>query len=396
MATQPLWQKIFSPEYVPQQILFRDQQLQRLRESMDDCFNHYYLEGPKSSGKTVTVKKFLEEASKHSDHATIYMSGDRAIMANLVKAVEKAIGRKLHFLERPYTALKDLPQEHIHFCVDDVQNVLNYRLFNPMLQQLYEACLDCNKKLHLIIVGTIIYPKFMRFVRDDVESRYHFKPVLFEFYDATEIEAILKQRLNTINIPYDQGAISFVAAKIKRLIADLRLGFDILKNACEITQGKKITETIIEEAWERTKTDYWKQQIRHMDEHLCILLLCSSILAKNNANIDSTISTQEVLELYRQYCQQNSIEALYKTRLSYAFKKLEELGWLTRITKFSKGRYGLDVSYRYENNPTTIIAALKELAYDAAPLEHAQVATATNKQLTLNTEKPQPQKSYIT
>jgi Cdc6-like AAA superfamily ATPase len=236
----------------------------------------------------------------------------------------------------------------------------------------------------------------MRFVRDDVESRYHFKPVLFEFYDATEIEAILKQRLDMINIPYDQGAISFVAAKIKRLIADLRLGFDILKNACEITQGRKITEAIIEEAWERTKTDYWKQQIRHMDEHLCILLLCSSILAKNNTNIDSAISTQEVLELYRQYCQQNSIEALYKTRLSYAFKKLEELGWLTRITKFSKGRYGLDVSYRYENNPTTIIAALKELAYDAAPLEHAQVATATNKQLTLNTEKPQPQKSYIT
>ncbi|MGQ9641826.1 MAG: hypothetical protein ACUVUF_06945 [Candidatus Bathycorpusculaceae bacterium] len=376
MGMQLSWHKVFSPDYVPEKILFRDLQLQRLRESIDDCFNHYYLEGPKSSGKTVTVKKFLDEASQLANHATIYMGGDRAIMASFVKAVEKAVNRKLQFLERPYHAINDIPAEHIHFCLDDVQNVVGYKLFNPMLQQLYEACLEYGKKLHLIVVGTLIYPKFMRFIRADVESRYRFKPILFEFYDAFEIQAILRQRLDIINVPYDTAAIAFVAAKIKRLIADLRLGFDILKNACEITHGQRITEQVIEHAWEKTKTDYWKQQIRHMDEHLCILLLCSSIAAKNS--IDSTINTQKILELYRQYCQLNSIEPLYKTRLSYAFKKLEDLGWLTHITKFSKGRYGLDVSYRYENNPATIIAALAELAYDATQLE--AVATATDKQ----------------
>lgn len=396
MTAYPLWQKVFSPDYVPEEILFRDAQLQRLRESIDDYFNHYYLEGPKSSGKTVTVKKFLKEVSNHPNHTTLYMSGDRAIMANFVKAVEKAVNRKLHFLERPYHAIKDIQTDHIHLCIDDVQNIIKYKLFNPMLQQLYEACLEYNKKLHLIIVGTIIYPKFMRFIRDDVESRYRFKPILFEFYDATEIEAILKHRLDMINVPYDQGAIAFVSAKIKRLIADLRLGFDILKNACEITQGKKITESIIEQAWERTKTDYWKQQIRHMDEHLCILLLSSSIAAKNS--VDGTVSTQQILELYRQYCQQNSIETLYKTRLSWALKKLEELGWLTRITKFSKGRYGLDVSYRYENNPVTIIAALKELAYDSTAIEHAaQVATAIDNNLPQQPEPiKKPEQQYVT
>ena len=275
---------------------------------------------------------------------------------------------------------------------DDVQNVAKYKLFNPVLQQIYESSLEYGKKLHLIVVGTIIYPKFMKFIRDDVEFRYRFKPILFEFYDPAEIEAILRQRLDIINIPYEEAAIKFVSAKIKRLIADLRLGFDILKNACEITKGGKITEAVIEQAWERTKTDYWKQQIRHMDEHLCILLLGASLAAQNSP--DQVVSAQQILDYYRQYCWHNGIEPLYKTRLSYAFKKLDELGWLTRLTKFSKGRYGLDISYKYENNPTTIIAALKELAYDPSTLEQTTVADATQKPA-LNTEKPQPQKSYV-
>lgn len=345
-----------------------------LRQHLDDSLTHFYLEGPKSSGKTVTVKKFLQEVSETPNHAAVYASGDRAIMNSLSKAVEKTLGRKLKFLERPFHALKDVKAEHIHLCIDDVQNIVKFRLFNPVLQQTYEACLEYGKKLHLILVGTIIYPRFTRFIREDVESRYRFKPILFEFYEANEIEEILKQRLNIIGVPYDEAAIKFISAKIKRLIADLRLGFDILRNACEITKGGKITEEVINKAWERTKIDYWRQQIRHMDEHLCILLLSASLVALNSS--DQIISTHEVLNIYRRYCFQVGVEPLYKTRLSYAFKKLDELGWLTRITKFSKGRYGLDVSYKYENNPATILPALKELGYDPATVE-STVAVAT-------------------
>ncbi|MCS7124525.1 MAG: hypothetical protein NZ932_03820 [Candidatus Bathyarchaeota archaeon] len=361
------WHYVFSPEYVPPQILFRDQQFQALKEGVDDHLTHYYLEGPKSSGKTVTVRKFLEETAKMENHASIYVQGDRAIINSLTKAVEKALNRKLHFMERPFHALKSFPQEHIHICIDDIQNLVKYRIFNPLLHQLYESCLEYNKKLHLILVGTHVYPLFMKFIREDVESRYRFKPVLFEFYDAPEIEAIIKQRLDLIHIPYDDGAIKFIAAKIKRLIADLRLGFEILRNACEITKGGKITEQIIEKAWERTKTDYWKQQIRHMDEHLCILILSASIIAQKQP--EQIVTVHDILSLYRQYCYHTGIEPLYKTRLSYAFKKLEELGWLTRIAKYSKGRYGLDVSYKYENNPYTIIPAFIELGYDPTILK---------------------------
>ncbi|MEM1552159.1 MAG: hypothetical protein QXH03_05790 [Candidatus Bathyarchaeia archaeon] len=363
----PSWHHVFSPEYVPPQVLFRDRQLQMLRENIEDHLTHFYLEGPKSSGKTVTVRKFLEEIRQVPNHFPIYVQGDRAITNSLTKAIEKALGRKLRFMERPFHAIQDIPAEHVHLCIDDIQNVAKYKIFNPLLHQLYESCLEYGKKLHLILVGTLIYPEFMKYIRPDVESRYRFKPILFEFYDALEIEAILRQRLDLIQIPYEEGAIKFIAAKIKRLIADLRLGFEILKNACDITKGGKITEKAIEQAWERTKTDYWKQQIRHMDEHLCILILCASIIAKKNH--DQTVTAHDILALYRQYCYHNGTEPLYKTRLSYAFKKLEELGWLTRLTKYSKGRYGLDVSYKYENNPTTILPALQELGYNPAILE---------------------------
>lgn len=351
--------------------MFRESQLSLLRESVDDLYANYYCEGPKSSGKTITVKKFLDDVSKTPNHTIVYMCSKRAILQDFQRALEKTLGRKLHFRESVFQAIADIPQEHVHFVIDDVPNIMRFKTFNPFIKGIYESCWEVGKKPHVITVGTILYPRFMKFVGDDVESRYHFKPVLFEFYGADEIVAIIKQRLDVIGVPYDESAITFVSAKIKHLIADLRLGFEIVRNACEITQGKeKITEQIILRAWDHTKTEYWKQQLRGMEETLRVLLLCASVAAKKNP-LERIVSTQEITNGYRTYCYVWGIEPLYKQRITVALRKLEELGWLTQKEQKSRGRHGLDVEYQYEMTPETVIAALKEMAYRTEELENA-------------------------
>jgi len=222
----------------------------------------------------------------------------------------------------------------------------------------------------------------MKRIRDDVESRYHFRPIIFQFYDAPEIEAIIKQRLELIGVPYDKEATAFISAKIKRLVTDLRLGFDILMNAFKIANGERITMPIMEQAWERTKVDYWILQLRQLDEHSKMLILAACIAAKDKET-EPVISGQEIVSIYRNICYWDSVEPLYKQRLTFLFKKLAKNDWLTEVEQLSRGRHGWDVVYRFEMNAETILAALKEMGYTPSEIPKEDVATATDKQAKL-------------
>jgi len=380
--TRPLWVEVLSDDYVPKQLMFRDKELQILRESVEDFWTNYYIEGPKSSGKTVTVKKFIEESQQLQEHSSLYIGGGRALMHNFEVALETALGRKLKFREHAFDAFQKLEGKHIHLVIDDINKLFQMPSFNNFLHSVFECCLENHKHLHLICVGTISFPQFMKRIRDDVESRYHFRPIIFQFYDAPEIEAIIKQRLEIIGVSYDKEATAFISAKIKRLVTDLRLGFDILMNAFKIANGEKITMPIMEQAWERTKVDYWILQLRQLDEHSKMLILAACIAAKDKET-EPIISGQEIVSIYRNICYWDGVEPLYKQRLTFLFKKLAKNDWLTEVEQLSRGRHGWDVVYRFEMNAETILAALKEMGYAPSEIPKEDVATATDKQAKL-------------
>lgn len=381
------WRQILSPEYIPNPLLFREDQLSMLQRNIDDDFPEgKYLEGRKSSGKSTTLKRHLTEVTKHADHAVIYVCSDRAILQGFQRALEKTLKRKLHFQESMFSALQEIPQKHIHLALDDAQQIVTYKGFNPFLKQVYESCLDSNKKLHLYCAGIISYPQFMRHIADDVQSRFAFKPILFSFYEADEIRYIIEQRLLAMGVSMDEEASKFIAAKIRSLISDLRLGFDILKNAIEAAPTETLTIEVIKHAWDRTKNEYWKQQLRRMEEPLRELVFAATLAAKQTnpqkmlveGKEELIITAQIVTEYYRQYCKLAEVQPLYKQRLTFAFRRLEDMGWLTQIEQKSKGRYGLDVIYTYEMNPETVTTALRELAY--SPFELPEVAKKAREQ----------------
>lgn len=361
MQPQITYSQVFLSSFIPPVVHFREKQLKQLLDSQEGQLGpHYYCEGAKSTGKTLTALKLLENLRDYADqHKGLYFRTERSIMMDFKASVEVALDRRLKFREHPIYMFNEFPQKHIHVIIDDAQKIMHFRIFNDFLHSLYERTLQHNKTIHLYILGTTPFPTFLKHIRDDVESRYQFKPMLFSFYNADEIQKILVQRLDLCNVPYEEGAVNFTAAKVRRLSADLRLGFQILRNACEITQGQKITMNVIEQAWEKTKTDYWIDQIKEMDEHSQLLLLAATKLAVRRGT--RNLNTLDINNAYRKICFTKLIDPLYAQRLNYLYSKLVASAWFSIQGTRSRGRRGKGMDLHFEMTPETILKALETI-----------------------------------
>lgn len=363
---------VFSTAYIPSVLNYRDEQLKCFLETMtQEWGSHYYCEGTKSTGKTVTVLKFLQVLREHNDeHAGIYLRTERAILIHFKDAVEKTLDIQLKFREHPLHVFHYFKQPHIHVIIDDAQKIMHFRIFNDFLHSLYEQCVKNEKIIHLKILGTTAFPLFQQQIRDDVESRYHFKPILFNNYKIEEIIGILRQRLDAGGYKYEGGATNLVAARVKRLATDLRLGLEILQNAVNIAKGKKITETIVDEAWAQTKTDYWTEQLKAMDEHSLILLAAATHLALRKGAKE--VVTLDINSLYRTMCYTKGTEPLYPQRLNYLMSKLIGQGWFSPLSRVSRGRGGKGMVLQYEMTPETIKRAIVKTLGDEAVFKSNQ------------------------
>lgn len=356
-------EQVFSTEYIPASFKYREKQLETLMERSTQTHGTY-CEGEKSTGKTLTTLKYIESFQSQPDHMALYFKSERAVMMDFKKAVETRLNRKLKWGEYAPRVYFNQRARNLTIVWDDAQKIFSHRVFNDFSHTLYEYAGEHHKKLHFIVVGTATYPQFLQHVRDDVQSRYQFYPVIFPLYDAVEITNILRDRLNLAGITYEEGAIRFVAAKVRNLASDLRLALEVMKNALpHLNDG--VTMETIEKAWNRTKTDYWKNQILEMDEHSEAILLSATQVAIKKPIIKTTgqpeIATTDITRAYWSLCMLTNRRPLYAQRVNYILSKLSKLGWLTQVGVESRGRHGRSTIYRYEMNPETIMKTFREI-----------------------------------
>jgi len=364
------WQKVLSDTYIPPKLYFREKQLNALLENPR---TNYYCEGEKSTGKTVTVLHF-KKRSENENHLVLYVQCQRALTLQLYEAM-KSSGIPVKSYDRRHPTLSLFsrsPQENITVILDDAQKVTHFKIFNNFLHDLYENAKVHGKNLRLIIVGTTSYIRFLKYLRDDVKSRFQLKYLIFPKYNATELKQIFTQRLLLSNTQYEEGAISWLCAKIMRLVTDIREGLKVLREACAVAyddnnkQVLKITKDLLQKVWEPHKTNYWKDHIRGLYKHEKILLLCATKLAlqKMRANPfikEIEISTIEITKLYRKYCYDNNIDPLYPARINYLLKRLCNQDFLIKTSVVSYGRRGRTNKYLYALNPETILNVFNEL-----------------------------------
>lgn len=354
---------VFSAEYLPTHLKLREQQMQTFLSTLKDEWSHFYCEGDKSTGKTVTALHFLKTLKQHKNHIGIYLRTDRAIMLDFKKAIVEDTGLPLKTRDYPLHFFNQIKQNHIHLLIDDSQKILKFQIFNNFLHSLYENAVENKKKLHLKLFGTIPYHKFQRYIRSDVESRFHFKPLIFPRYNAIETKQIIQQRIDLTSFTIENSAIGFLSAKTCLLVADLRLAFETLRNACAYCEQQNITHITLPimegKAWKKTKTDYWSQKLEALDLHSKLLLYCATKIAGNHH--DEQVSTREIANLYRKECYKQGLDPLYAQRMYYLLEKMVQDGWLTKIGVAYRGRYGKSSVFKYEMNPETILNVFQKI-----------------------------------
>ena len=365
------WRTVLSDSFVPPVLFFREKQLLQL---IDRPETNFYCEGEKSTGKTVTALHFKYKTDSEK-HKSIYIQCQRALNIQFIEAMMNE-GVKLKWDEKKHptlTVFKKFKQPRITLILDDIQKITHYKTFNNFLHDLYENAIANKKQVRFILIGTTSYRRFLKCLRDDVRSRLRLEYLYFPKYNAEELKTIFKQRLDLAGLEYEEGAVNFIAAKIMRLVTDIREGLKMLREVCEKIcddgrQKQPITLKLVEEMWEPHKINYWIDHLEGLYWHEKAILFCATKIALSKQkekspfmiNPDLEVTTIEINKIYRKFCYEQGEKPLYPERVNYILKRLCDQDFLLRMDVVSYGRRGRTTKYLYALDPETIYKVFKK------------------------------------
>jgi len=374
---QSLTAEILSTNFIPPTLIAREKQLNILASDTPRPRN-YFMQGWTNTGKTATVTKAIEILGQRPKHRCLYVKCERSLWMPFKHAVEQSIGPLPYRSDPPreffkYCQNHEIKQTHIY--LDDAHALAMYEKnsirYTEAVHKLYECGKSYEVKVQMIVVGTLPYITFERFIEClhlDDRARGQFMPLIFDNYTGDELTAIYRDRLKLAKIEFAPAAVKWVSSTVKLNAGELPMGFDILYAAVEdmqSTQAKTLEISHAESAFQRVKIDYWKRQLSEMDHHSLLLFLSGTIIAMNkmldNGGKDHSqiyITGQEVGREYERLCQANREKELYAQRRNYLLMKLSVQGFFSK-TGFDT--HSDSVRYRYELNPQTMMDTLKAM-----------------------------------
>jgi len=191
------------------------------------------------------------------------------------------------------------------------------------------------------VIGISNDLKFTDFLDPRVRSRLGQLDVIFNPYDAEQLQDILRERsklsLNK-NILGD-GVIALCAALAAQEHGDARCALDLLRVSAEKAEqdgSQMVEQHHVRSAQHQIESDQMTPIISKLPSQQKLVL--SSILI-NEKNGLKNIQTGEVYAIYTQACRYVGQNALTQRRVSGLISNLDMLGLVTART-ISRGRYG--------------------------------------------------------
>ena len=197
------------------------------------------------------------------------------------------------------------------------------------------------KKARSCVIGISNDLKFTDFLDPRVRSRLGQLDVIFNPYDAQQLQDILRERVNIAlqeNVLGD-GVIEMCAALAAQEHGDARCALDLLRVSAEKAElggSQKVEQSHVKIAQHQIEADQMTPVIAKLPNQQKIVL--ASILI-NERNGLKNIQTGEVYSIYSQAYRYLGTNALTQRRVSGLISNLDMLGLITART-ISKGRYG--------------------------------------------------------
>ena len=197
------------------------------------------------------------------------------------------------------------------------------------------------KKARSCVIGISNDLKFTDFLDPRVRSRLGQLDVVFNPYDAQQLQDILRDRTKIAlhDGVIGDGVIEMCAALAAQEHGDARCALDLLRvsaEKAELSGSPKVEQSHVKIAQHQIEADQMTPVIAKLPNQQKIVLAAILINEKNGLK---NIQTGEVYSIYSQACRHLGTNALTQRRVSGLISSLDMLGLITART-ISKGRYG--------------------------------------------------------
>ncbi|MBE8540012.1 AAA family ATPase [Geoglobus acetivorans] len=326
--------EVFDEDYVPEEILFRDGQIERIAfnlkpaEQKSRPFNMLCL-GPPATGKTTVMKYILKEAPPSLIGVYVNCQIHQTKQQIFSKIFDSLYG---YFppsgtsFQKLYSAIlkKGVEEDRVIFVVLDDVNFLSPKLMNDIIYLILKGHED-HEGFKAAVAGISTDAKISAAFDAKVMSVFHPDEILFPVYDFDEMLEILKKRAEAgiIGGRVSQEALEFIAGKAFEYL-DIRFGIHLLKMAVISADRKSRDSVSLEDAesvFEDGRTVFFRKLISALDrEDLDVLKFIYG------SDIKFTSEIYEALKGRMGY-----------TKFYEILRKLENLRLIDTAAKYEKG-----------------------------------------------------------
>ena len=324
-----------SYDYIPKLVPFREKEQKQVAACIKPLFSkmggrNVLVYGLPGVGKTVAVRHVLSEIEEHTDDIiSLYVNcWKKNTSYKILIEICTLIGYKFTHnktTQEIFNVIKDrLNKKSVAFCFDEVDKLEDTDFLYFILEDIYRAS--------LVLITN--YKNWLAALDERIRSRLTPELLEFKSYNAAEVHAILKQRLQYafVSNVWEENAFS-LAVKQTAETEDIRAGLYLLKEAgscAEDASSKKIRVEHVEKAIAKLQEFTVKQTKELEDDEKFILGVVKEHSGKRIGELFSLYQEKGGLRVYKSF--QRKIQALAEAGFIEA-EKVTGAGGNTTLVK---------------------------------------------------------------